>query len=101
MTCLGTGPMKVCHELGTEPEAVAAAAQSGAAAHVAALTKELSELASELLPADAPGGAAAGRRGAAAADAAPLRQRLADSWQGKVQCPSSPHGRSLCQGLRS
>ena len=56
----------------------------GAAAHVAALSKELLDLASELLPSEAAAGAAAKRGSAAAADAVPLRQRLAESWQGKV-----------------
>lgn len=51
---------------------------------MAALSKELSELASVLLPAEAAPGK---RRAASAAEAAPLRQRLADSWQGKVAFP--------------
>ena len=59
--------------------------QSSAAAQVAALSKELSQLAIDLLPAEAAEKWVAGKRGAAAEEeTVPLRQRLADSWQGKV-----------------
>lgn len=64
--------------------------QQDAAAAVAAMSRELSDMADRLLPGEEGGGGRGPRLRGAAADtaAAPLQQRLQESWQGKV--PADP-----------